>query len=227
VKRSFYDIISVAAIFSYFIPILVVLLRKLWRDAFFILFAVYWLLGGLINMPDLLPGFSEELKSDMGVIYNLLDIPLILIIFYYTSSSFMIRRYILFSLALLIAFEAVNFLIYGLNYDALKYSLGPGIAIVLIVLTWEIVRYLQKIEHSNRQSAKVFIYAALLFEYGTFTLIYIFDYFIPNSNSEDSFLIYYISTVIAIFIALGGYLIIKIKKRVEEPMLQMRNLIDS
>lgn len=226
-KRSFYDIISVAAIFSYFIPILVVLLRKLWRDAFFILFAVYWLLGGLINMPDLLPGFSEELKSDMGVIYNLLDIPLILIIFYYTSSSFMIRRYILFSLALLIAFEAVNFLIYGLNYDALKYSLGPGIAIVLIVLTWEIVRYLQKIEHSNRQSAKVFIYAALLFEYGTFTLIYIFDYFIPNSNSEDSFLIYYISTVIAIFIALGGYLIIKIKKRVEEPMLQMRNLIDS
>jgi len=227
VKRSFYDIISVAAIFSYFIPILVVLLRKLWRDAFFILFAVYWLLGGLINMPDLLPGFSEELKSDMGVIYNLLDIPLILIIFYYTSSSFMIRRYILFSLALLIAFEAVNFLIYGLNYDALKYSLGPGIAIVLIVLTWEIVRYLQKIEHSNRQSAKIFIYAALLFEYGTFTLIYIFDYFIPNSNSEDSFLIYYISTVIAIFIALGGYLIIKIKKRVEEPMLQMRNLIDS
>ena len=226
-KRSFYDIISVAAIFSYFIPILVVLLRKLWRDAFFILFAVYWLLGGLINMPDLLPGFSEELKSDMGVIYNLLDIPLILIIFYYTSSSFMIRRYILFSLALLIAFEAVNFLIYGLNYDALKYSLGPGIAIVLIVLTWEIVRYLQKIEHSNRQSAKIFIYAALLFEYGTFTLIYIFDYFIPNSNSEDSFLIYYISTVIAIFIALGGYLIIKIKKRVEEPMLQMRNLIDS
>ncbi|MBL7735497.1 MAG: hypothetical protein JNL51_08560 [Chitinophagaceae bacterium] len=225
-KRSLYDIISVAAIFSYFIPILVVLLRKLWRDTFFILFAVYWLLGGLINMPDLLPGFSEDLKSDMGVIYNLLDIPLILIIFYYTSSSFMIRRYVSFSLALLIVFEAINFLIYGLNYDALKYSLGPGIVIVLIVLSWEIVRYLQKIEHSNRQSAKVFIYAALLFEYGTFTLIYIFDYFIPNSNSEDSFLIYYISTVIAIFIALGGYLIIKIKKRVEEPMLQMQNLMD-
>jgi len=226
VKYPFYDIISVAAILSYFIPMLVVSLRKLWRDSFFLLFAAYWLTGGLVNFTDLLPGFSEDLKSDIGVIYNLIDIPVILIIFYYTSSSLMIRRYISFSLALLIAFEIVNILIYGLDYDALKYTLGPGIAIVLIVLTWEIVRYLQKIEHSNRQSAKVFIYAALLFEYGTFTLIYIFDYFIASANSEDSFLIYYISTLIAICIALPGYLSLKIKKDAAQPRLQMQNSID-
>lgn len=204
-----YNIISIAAIVSYFVPLAIVLIKGLQREPFFLLFAGYWAIGGVINSIDLFPEFPSEVSYTIGVIYNMLDIPIILGIFYYTTSSILMRRFILLALAFTIVIEITSTAIMGLDYDALKYSLGTGIALVIAVVIWEIVRYLQKIEHSNRQNAKIFIYAALLFEYGTFILIYIFDYFIANSSRKDSFLIYYISTLVAILIASCGYLLFR------------------
>jgi hypothetical protein len=171
------------------------------------LFATYWAIGGVINMTDLIPGFPKNVSYTIGVLYNMLDIPFILAILFFTSTSILVRRFISISLLIFISFEIINAFVSGITYDALKYSLGAGIVLVLFVLSWEILRYMQKVEHSNRQNAKVFIYAALLFEYATFVLIYIFDYFILSSDSKDSFLIYYISTLVAILIASCGYLL--------------------
>jgi hypothetical protein len=105
--------------------------------------------------------------------------------------------------------EIISILIHGINYNALKYPLGAGIAVVLFIVSMEIIRYMQKVEHSNRQNAKMFIYAAVLFEYSTFILIYIFDYFVDVTDKKDSFLIYYISTLGAILIASCGYLLFR------------------
>ena len=206
-KLELYHILCVAAVTAYFIPLAIVLIRGLWRDSFFLLFALYWASGGLINSPDLIPTFPAEVSYTMGVIYNLLDIPVILTIFHYTGSSQGVRKFARIGMVAIIVIELASVALAGFDYNALKYTIGPGIVLVITILVWEILRYLQHIEHSNRQTAKVFIYAALLFEYATFILIYIFDYFIVESNREDSFLIYYISTVVAIIIASCGYLL--------------------
>lgn len=200
-----------AAVISYFIPLALVLLRGLWRDKFFLLFALYWSTGGIINCPDLIPSFPAELMYTVGLTYNLLDIPVILTIFYYTGSSPMVRRFAGSALIAILLIEVVSIIFAGFDYAALKYTIGPGIALVMTILIWEILRYLQQIEQPNRQTAKVFIYAALLFEYATFILIYIFDYFIADSTREDSFVIYYISTIVAIVIASSGYLLFRKK----------------
>lgn len=210
-KPDLYHILCIAAVIAYFIPLALVLLRGLWRDKFFLLFALYWSTGGIINSPDLIPAFPPEIMYTVGVVYNLLDIPVVLAIFYYTGSSPAVRKFALSALAAIILIELVSVIVKGLDYDALKYTIGPGLAFVITIVTWEILRYLQKIQHSNRQTAKVFIYAALLFEYATFILIYIFDYFIPDSNREDSFLIYYLSSIVAIVIASSGYLLFRKK----------------
>lgn len=96
-----------------------------------------------------------------------------------------------------------------LTYDTIKYPLGAGVAMVLFIVIVEIVRYMQTIEHSNRQNAKMFIYAGVLFEYATFVVIYIFDYFVAAYNATDSYIIYYLSSVVALFIASCGYLLFK------------------
>lgn len=210
-KFDLYHILCTAAVISYFIPLVLVLLRGLWHDKFFLLFALYWATGGLINSPDLIPAFPSEIMYTIGVVYNLLDIPVILTIFYYTGSSPGIRKLARAGLIAIILIELTSVALAGFDYNALKYTIGPGILVVMVIVVWEILRYLQKIEHSNRQTAKVFIYAALLFEYATFILIYIFDYFIVDSAREDSFLIYYISTVVAIVIASSGYLLFRKK----------------
>lgn len=204
-----FDIISVAAILSYFVPLIIVIAKKLWNDLFFMLFASYWAVGGLINLCDIIPGVSEETGYMIGVFYNMLDIPFILAILYCTTSSTIIKRIVPFAVAVIVCMEITGVMLEGLNFDALKYSLGAGIALVLLIVGTEIVRYMQTMEPSNRQNAKMFIYAAVLFEYATFIVIYIFDYFMEASNRQDSFIIYYISTLGAILIASCGYLLFR------------------
>lgn len=204
-----YQIVSVAAVVSYFIPLLLVLLKRLWNDRFFLFFALYWTLGGLINTMDFVPALPYRVNYTISVIYNIIDIPLVLAILYYTSNSILVRKFTSMAVIAAVAAEIIGIVVNGLTYDALKYSLGLGIALVLVVVVWEIIRYMQKMEHSNRQNAKIFIYAALLFEYATFILIYVFDYFVDEYDQNDNFLIYYISSVVALFIASCGYLLFR------------------
>jgi hypothetical protein len=204
-----FEIISIAAVASYFVPLILVFYKRLWKDPFFLLFAAYWALGGIINVTDIIPDFPKKATYMIGVFYNMLDIPFILYILYFTSSSQNIRKTTLSGLVLISIFEVVSVVLNGITYDALKYPLGVGIAMVLFIVIQEIIRYMQNIEHSNRQNSKILVYAAVLFEYATFIVIYIFDYFIETPNRQDSFLIYYISTLVAIFIASCGYLMFK------------------
>ena len=204
-----FDIISVAAIISYFVPLIIVIAKKLWSDIFFMLFATYWAVGGLINLCDILPGVPAQTCYMIGVVYNMLDIPFILAILYCTTTSSFIKKITPFAVAAIVCMEIAGVMMNGLDFDALKYSLGAGITMVLIIVVLEIIRYMQTMEHSNRQNAKMFIYAAVLFEYATFIVIYIFDYFMDSSDRQDSFIIYYISTLGAILIASCGYLLFK------------------
>ena len=209
-----YKIISFAAVASYFVPLFIVTMKKAWRDPFFLLFAIYWGIGGISNIVDIIPGIPKEVIYMVGVFYNMLDIPFILGILYYTSAYNFVKKTATAAILLVIALQLVSVFYYGLNYDALKYPLGTGILMVLVIVTMEIIRYMQKIEHSTRQNAKMFIYAAVLFEYATFIVIYIFDYILITEDRKDSFIIYYVSTVVAILIASCGFLMFRKYERI-------------
>lgn len=202
-----FETLSVLAILSYFVPLAIVAVKELWKDNFFMLFAIYWALGGIVNMCDVLPFVSKNLAYQAGVIYNMIDIPVILSILYCTSASKQVKRMLPYAAAVIIAMEVVGIFMQGFDYDAFKYSLGVGIISVIAVVVSEIICYMQRVENSNRQTAKAFVYAAVLFEYATFIVIYIFDYYIETTGTVDSYLIYYFSTLVAIVIASCGYLL--------------------
>ena len=204
-----FHLISIAAVASYFVPILIVLMKKAWRDQFFLLFAVYWCVGGMINVFDVVPGVSKHLLHNITIFYNMLDIPFILGILYFTTAYNFIRKTAVAGIVLLLLVQVISIIKGGISYDSQKYALGIGVALVLCIVAMEIIRYMQKIEHSTRQNAKMFVYAALLFEYATFIVIYIFDYILISQDRKDSFIIYYISTLVAILIASCGFLLFR------------------
>lgn len=214
-----YRFISIAAVVAYFIPLLLVLLKKAWKDPFFRLFGIYWSLGGFCNLVDVIPGTSREFSYQVGVFYNMLDMPFILGILYCTSTYSLAKKTATASTALVIVLSIIGVVKDGLIYDSLKYSLGVGVAAVLCIVAMEIIRYMQKVEHSTRQNAKMFIYAGLMFEYATFVVIYIFDYIIETENRTDSFIIYYISSVIAMLIACCGFLMFRNARRQIVPVI--------
>ena len=211
-KDQVYKIISILATVAYFIPAFIVVFKKLWRDTYFFYLGIYWLLGAMVNIVTNTLGMELRTLEIITVLYNMIDIPFILWILWYTSFSSQLAKLLRFVIVGYVVTEIVLVLAFGLNYDAIKYIIGGGLLLVVATLIWEITIYLQRIEHSNREKAMLFIYAALLFEYGSFTIVYIFDYFIIPADQVDKWLIYYISTLIAIAIACFGFLLKKANK---------------
>lgn len=185
----------------------ILLLRKLWKAVPLTLFAAYFLVSGLINLLDLLPGVSHSVIETISVFYNLLDMPLVLAILSLSTGVPGIRKATRVALVIYMVAAIIICAVQGLNYDALKYSLLLGLVLVLTMLVWEVIMHLQQVRHTPMQKGLVLVHAALLFQYGTYVIIYIFDYFlIAVSNTTDNFIIYYISSIISLIVASLGYL---------------------
>jgi hypothetical protein len=213
VKNLIYEIVSVLAIVAYFVPLAIVLLKKMWPVTPFLLFALYWVIGGLVNLVDHM-GFSARTVEITTVLYNIFDMPAVMFILHKTSSSAVVKKFTGIAAPAFLAAEIINTAIRGLNYESLKYTLAIGLLLVLTLIIWEIILYIQKIVHSGREKGLLFIYAALLFEYGTYIIIYIFDYYLEHiSSTIDNYLVYYVSSLIAIVIATCGYLTKGISKK--------------
>jgi len=208
VKSQLYLILSYIATGAYFIPILIVLVKRVWYPVSFLLFAGYWLISGIINVLLLIPAVDIRITEKITVIYNMLDIPMVFGVIYFTTQSSGVRKFVKGGGVGFIILEVINACFRGLNSEALKYMLPIGLVLVLSVVTWEIILYLRKLEYSRWERRQIFIYAAFLFEYGTYIIIYIFDYHLPEFYERvDNFIIYYTSSVISTIIAICGFLI--------------------
>lgn len=187
-------------------PMLIVIGKKLWSQIPFRLFAMFWLVSAVINVVEFFP-LSNGANEMFTVLYNLLDVPFILTIIYFSTSSPVVKKITRIAVPVLVATGLVNCIIRGFEYASLKFVLGGELIIVLSVIIGEIILKLQKIKHTRQERALLLIYAALLFEYGTYVVIYIFDYFIPGASSTtDNFLVYYFSSLVALTVAICGFL---------------------
>lgn len=202
--------ISVLTVVAYFLPITIVAIRKLWKETPLTLFAAYWALSGLINLIDKIPGIPENALVNIGVIYNMLDMPLVLAIISYTTRIPGIRKFTRIALPVYLLAVFVNLFIQGFNYDGLKYLLGFGLILIFTTIIWDLFVHLRKLEHSRREKAVILIDAALLFQYGTYVIIYIFDYFwVKASNETDNYIIYYISSIVSLCVGTCAYLVVR------------------
>ena len=200
-----YNIISVIAIIASFIPIVLVLVKKLWKESAFLLIAFYWVLSGMVNILDK-TSISRDSMDLVTIIYNMVDIPIVLGLIYFTTKSFRLKRFTRIAAPGLLVAQLISFMVKGWNYDAAKYVLAAGLLMVIYVVLWELSLYMHKLEHTRHEKAMVFIHVSFLFAYGTFIIIYIFDYYIKVGTSIDNFIIYYISSLVATIIASIGYL---------------------
>jgi hypothetical protein len=198
--------VSIVAVGLYFVPILIVIIKKLWSQLAFRLFALYWLISALANLLEFIP-LPRSTAVMLTIIYNTADIPMVLGVFYCITRSSLLKKINKVAIPLILLSELTSFIIYGFTYDALKYALGGSLLVILAIIICEIILKLQKIRISGADRGLLLIYAAMLFEYGTYVVIYIFDFFLPNVSSQtDSWLVYYLSSIIALSVAICGFL---------------------
>jgi heme/copper-type cytochrome/quinol oxidase subunit 4 len=84
--------VAILAVGLHFIPVLIVIGKKLWRALPYRLFALYWLTAALINLLTFMP-LSNDAMELCTVIFKLLDIPLILAALYFSTTSRAVRKF--------------------------------------------------------------------------------------------------------------------------------------
>ena len=212
-KNQIYLVVSILTVIMSFVPAVIVMLKKLWQATPFQYFAIYWIINGLVNIMFLIEGLNKQFIEVTSVIYNALDIPMMVGIVYLAAFSQALRKFIRIGLALFILFEIFCLARGGLKYESLKYVLGLGLIFIMTIIIWQISLYLQQVVNARREKALLLIHGGLLFQYGTYIVVYIFDYFLQNvADGVDKFLIYYISTVISIGIGSSGLLLKGLQK---------------
>jgi hypothetical protein len=202
VKSQIYQIASVLTIVLSFVPLLIVSVKKLWKSNPFQLFGIYWAIGGIINTIVALRLFDKRTREIIIVIYNTLDVPMMATILYIATSTLLIRKFIRISFSILLIYEIGCLFYYGVVYDALRYALGIGVLMLMAIIIWKVVLFLQQMEYASREKAMLFICAALLFQYGIYMVVYVFDYFAKDrADRTDIFLIYYASCIVSLIMA--------------------------
>jgi hypothetical protein len=214
VKTGFYtvlyNVISNLAIVLCFIPLFLLFWKKMRKDKAYWMVGLYWLATGLVNLPNFGSAFADQaghapLHERVKLIYNLLDTPLILLIFLYSAPGKKYKKHILLVLFLFVIMEAGMLNWKGYNPLSSAMIIGAGMLLVFSYSVTGLVQYMRKMEHTSFENSMVFVHAALLFAYGSFIIIYTFIRVHPDSiDKQDSFMIYYISLLLAAAITCLG-----------------------
>lgn len=201
------SILPVLTIICFLVPPVIISLRKLWDHKFFLLFGLYGILGALINLADFLPAMKGKTLEQVNVFYNLVDIPYVLFMLLTISRDRWIKRVITISIIVYSVLQVYFLGVEGMKYEALTYTLGFGLIMILFCILWILLSYLRKMGLQPRHISFVTVLAALLFSYGSFVVVYIFDYIITGYATKDNLMIYYISTIVAMLIGSAGMMI--------------------
>jgi hypothetical protein len=86
--------------------------------------------------------------------------------------------------------------------------MGSGLGIIILYSVMGLWDYLKKMEHTRFENSMVFIYASLIFSYGSMLIIYIFTHFHratgTATSDTDSFLLYYVSLLLSAAVTCAG-----------------------
>lgn len=221
---SAYQVITIIAAVSFFMPFFIVTVRKLFRYQPFVWFAGYWMLSGAINLLFISASFAgSRFITVTERVFNLADAPVMLFILYNTVHIEAIRKSMKKMLPAFLSTALLVTVITHLESFAEALLVGAGLIIILMYIIWIIVHYAKGIKHGNTARTLQFIYYALLFEYGISVVTFIFSYMIPDQgNLQDSFLIYHLSVIISISVA--SYGLLTHKKNGEEKKVKMQEI---
>ena len=206
-----YQLVATITTFSFFLPFVILIIKRLGAHRVFIWFAAYWMLAGSVNLLFMSETFTNSrLMTVTERVFNLADAPFMLFVLYKTVHIDVIKNSIKKMLPAFLCASLLVTLITQLQDYAETMMVGMGLAVILLYIVWIITHYIKGIKYYDTEYTLQFIYYALLFEYGISVVTFIFSYIIPDkSNLHDSFFIYHISIIISISLASYGLLIHK------------------
>jgi hypothetical protein len=202
------SVISSLAVLLCFVPFLFLGFKQVRKVNTYKVIGVYWFLNGFVNLPALRLIRSQSVRSFFAHVsdyYDMADTPLVLLVFALASRGKTRKQLLL----ILLGFLGCELLFVANKGYAAAWPvvIGIGVLLILVFSVIGLLQYLKKMEPDRFDDSMAFVYAALLFAYGTYMIIYLVYYLrvSPNIyNQMDSSLVYYSGLLLsAIFTSAG------------------------
>jgi hypothetical protein len=205
----FYAIMSNGAIVLCFIPFLFLGWKNMRKVRTWWVLGIYWLFNGLDNLLDIWFASGSEgshvLVRQWSFYYSLVETPMVLLAFAMARQG-RGRNGLLLVLALFMAGESILLRLGGNGFLGL--IMGSGLGIIMLYSVIGLWDYLKKMEHTRFENSMVYIYASLIFSYGSMLIIYIFAHVHHATGTAakdtDSFLLYYVSLLLSAAVTCAG-----------------------
>jgi len=197
------SIMTILTIIFFLMPAIVVTIKRLWKDKFLKLFGIYGILAAAINFLDVFKVPFVYIES-LNVIYNMIDIPFVIFILYQITKNTLARKIMKLSMIFYAVWQVYSLVQYGLKYVSMKYTLGFGIGLIIIFTVYLLSTYVRRMELTKIHIAHMILLGSLLFNYGSFVIIYIFDYYVKDYNAADNLFLYYISSIVSMLMVTAG-----------------------
>lgn len=212
---TWFDMVGLISTSALLVPIIIIFaLRLAWYKSFPALLIYYILVFGQNFLAfDFING-NKTFVYYYGVLNNFLDAPLMLGFMTYFSKTASFRKRMKLVIPVFVLFEIVVIAIYGFNIHAATIVMAPGL---LLVLGFSMMFFIHQAKITivhQKAAGKALIVTSLLFAYGGYTFIYVVYYLLKTPYKADTFLVYFLITIISSLLISAG--IIHERKRVRE-----------
>jgi hypothetical protein len=212
---SINTILGIVSTIAFLLPPLIILYSRLFVNVSLLALVVYFLSAIMFNLvSENVIVVPEHVKRNLVLVHTYTNIPLMLISMFLFSSENWKDKMLVAALSSFIAYELIVLFNPNLNVNSYKYITGPGI---LMVFLFSVHFFITNIRHTIIQGkglGKTLVVAAILFGYGCYLIVYIFDFLVQTPNKADVLTIYYISSTIFAGIMSAG--LVWLKKRYRE-----------
>jgi hypothetical protein len=181
-------------------------IKKFWGDGFLQLFGIYGFAAAFLNTLDLFK-IPYSFIEKINVLYNILDIPFVILILFQVTRSSLGKQMMKGSMIIYLVLQVASIVKYGLSYESIKYSLGYGIVMIIMFSGYLLSTYVRRMKLAKLHIAHMILLGSILFNYGSFVVIYIFDFYVENYNMADNLMLYYISSCISMAMVTAGLLV--------------------
>ncbi len=210
-----YSIIGLVSSVFLFLPILLIIVLRLGAHRAFPALVVYYASALFYNF--LTEGYinanADQIRF-IGIMNNLVDIPLTLIFLTYFSRSRLFTKRLWRAILGYVLFELIVVLFAGFSTKAITITIGPGIALVCGISLHYFLRYIKIAIEKNKTIGKAIMITSVLFAYGCFSFLYLLYYIfkahldkaghVNPQTQADTFLVYFMATIFSSIIMCFG-----------------------
>ena len=204
---------GLSSVICFSLPILVILLFRLYRQTSLIALLLYYFLtiAHCLTAESIPP--VPDFVSSWDVVYSLVEIPLILsslLFFCHARQRQQIMQKIIVAF---VVYEAAIALYFKFTPQALLFVTAPGLLIVVGYTTFLFLRQLKFTMMHGKNLGRVLMLGAILFAYGTYFLVF-YTYFIQKQLDVTSlYSLYFISSTIASVLMSVGLFMMRFRIR--------------